>query len=74
MSSTKTQLKLNTIRITRASLTFAEAVLVWKLRLKGEAFSLIAAKFGTNQGRISDVLTGKVHPDAKLTAIDSLQG
>lgn len=69
MSPTKTLPKLNTIAITRASLTYADAILVWKLRLKGEAFSLIAAKFGTNQGRISDIITEKVHQGSKAAAL-----
>jgi len=50
-------------------LTFDEAVLAWTLRLGGEKQHVIAAMFGTNAGRIAEVMTGDVHPRAKQEAV-----
>lgn len=46
-------------------LTLQEAKEVWRLRAKGWLQHHIAARFGVNQGRISEILTGKSHPEAK---------
>ena len=52
---------LNHIHAQRASLTFEEAVAVWLMRWRYETNQIIAAKFGTNQGRIAEILTEKEH-------------
>jgi hypothetical protein len=46
-------------------LTFEDAVEVWRMHGRGELNSRIAARFDVNQGRISEVLTGKRHPDSE---------
>ncbi len=52
---------LNHITTRRASLSFEEAVVVWLMRWAGDHSHIIAAKLGTNQGRIAEVLTEKLH-------------
>lgn len=69
MGSMSSDFQLNTIIVKRASLTFDEAVLAWTLRLGGEKQHVIAAMFGTNAGRIAEVMTGDVHPRAKQEAV-----
>lgn len=54
-------LDLNHIHARRASLSFEEAVAVWLMKWSGEYNQIIAAKFGTNQGRIAEILTEKEH-------------
>lgn len=49
-------------------LTFDEAVEVWRLHWEGWLNHRIAAKFDTNQGRVSEVLTGKRHPGSEGAA------
>lgn len=44
------------------TLTFEDARKVWQLRRKGFVQHAIAARFGVNQGRISEILTGKNFP------------
>ncbi|WP_186201876.1 hypothetical protein [Jannaschia seosinensis] len=56
---------MNIIQVTHLSLTWPEAIAVWLLRLAGEKQHVIAAKFGINVGRISDVLTEKTHVGSK---------
>jgi hypothetical protein len=46
-------------------LTPEDAVEIWRRRLQGEAQHILAADFGVNPGRIAEVLSGKLHPDAK---------
>lgn len=45
-------------------LNLQEAKEVWRLRSMGWLQHHIAAHFGVNQGRISEILTGKLHPEA----------
>jgi hypothetical protein len=61
--------ELNTISVRRTSLSFSEAVLVWKLRATGEKQHVIAAMLGTNAGRVADVLTEKVHLGAREASV-----
>lgn len=46
-------------------LTLHDAVEVWLRRWQGHLQHHIAAHFGVNQGRISEILTGKLFPDAR---------
>ena len=48
--------------------TFDEAVEIHLLLMAGERQSRIAPKFRTNQGRISEINTGKRHPGSRLVA------
>jgi hypothetical protein len=43
-------------------LTFNDAVEVWRRYWAGEIQSRIAAFFDVNQGRISEVVNGELHP------------
>ena len=45
-------------------LTLQQAKEVWRLRSSGWLQHHIAARFGVNQGRISEVLSGKLYPEA----------
>lgn len=47
------------------SLTLQDARRVWDLRRRGFKQHAIAARFGVNQGRISEVLTGKRFPGSE---------
>jgi len=49
-------------------LTLQDAIQVWKLAFKGWLQHNIAAHLGVNQGRISEILTGKRFPEAKALA------
>lgn len=49
-------------------LTFDDAVKVWHLLWKGEIQSRIAAMFDVNQGRVSEVKTGLLHPNSEQVA------
>jgi hypothetical protein len=49
-------------------LTFYDAVEVWRRYWAGEYQSRIAAFFDVNQGRISEVLKGKLHPGSETAA------
>ena len=49
-------------------LTDDDAVVVWLLRWKGYLQHDIAARFGVNQGRISEILTGKAFPGSRNMA------
>lgn len=42
-------------------LTFHDAIDIWAMHRQGWIQSRIAAKFDVNQGRISEVLSGKSH-------------
>lgn len=46
-----------------AKLTYQDAKLIRKLQREGHLQQRIAAMFDVNQGRISDVLSGKLHPE-----------
>jgi transcriptional regulator len=61
-------IETNTINITRTSLTFEEAIHVWMMRWTGDKQHVIAAKLGTNAGRVADVLTEKSHVGAREAA------
>lgn len=62
------QFELNQIDERRASLTFEEAVAVWLMKWSGDHNHIIAAKLGTNQGRIAEVMTEKAHIGAREKA------
>lgn len=49
-------------------LTFEDAILIWRLRWNGELQSRIAARLDVNQGRISEVLRGKLHTGSEAVA------
>lgn len=49
-------------------LTFDDAVEVWLRYWDGEYQHSIAAHFRVNQGRISEVLSGKLHPGSRGAA------
>ncbi|MBY5931377.1 hypothetical protein KUV51_00075 [Tateyamaria omphalii] len=65
---------LNQITTKRASLTFEEAIAVWLMRWNGDTIQIIAARFGTNQGRVADVLTEKEHAGSKAAAFSLRSG
>ncbi|MDQ6438141.1 hypothetical protein RB623_29155 [Mesorhizobium sp. LHD-90] len=50
------------------TLTFDDAVQVWKLRRQGWFQHRIAARFDVNPGRISDVLKERKHPGSRAVA------
>ena len=52
-------------------LTLSYAVEIWHRRSAGEAQHKIAAAFDVNQGRISEILSGKRFPAAKRLAQNS---
>lgn len=49
-------------------LTFEDAILIWRVHWNGELQSRIAARFDVNQGRISEVLSGKLHSGSEAAA------
>ena len=53
--------------------SFEEAVDIWVRLLAGEYQHDIAASYGYNQGRIADVKSGRLHPDAKGAALEVWQ-
>ena len=65
---------LNQITTKRASLTFDEAVAVWLMRWSGETNQIISARFGTNQGRVAEILTEKDHVGSKAKAFELRSG
>ncbi|RWC25957.1 MAG: hypothetical protein EOS70_32640 [Mesorhizobium sp.] len=50
------------------SLTFNEAVEVWKLRAAGWFQHQIAARFGVNPGRVNEVLKERKHVGSRDSA------
>lgn len=70
MNEYLSSIPLNQITIQRSSLSFDEAVAVWLFRFNKKKQHTIAALFGTNAGRIAEVLTEKVHPTAKAHALE----
>jgi hypothetical protein len=50
-------------------LTLEDAIEIHRRRWLGEAQHSLAAAFSVNQGRISEVLSGKLFPDAKHLAL-----
>ena len=55
-------------RVPSRRLTYNEAAVVWLRHWEGEIQSRIAASFDVNQGRISEILSGKAFPGAEETA------
>ena len=53
---------------TSRRLRLSDAIDIWRIRLQGEVQHRIAAKFDVNQGRISEILSGKRFPAAKELA------
>lgn len=53
---------------TSRTLTLPDAAEIWRRRNEGEAQHKIAAALGVNQGRVSEVLSGKTFPEARLLA------
>lgn len=49
-------------------LSLYDAVEVWRRREQGQAQHAIAAAIGVNQGRVSEVLSGKAFPEARQIA------
>jgi len=49
-------------------LTYADAITVWLMRWAGTYQHDIAAHFGVNQGRISEVLNGQLWPGSETAA------
>ena len=54
--------------IKHPKLTFEDAAQVWLMRWSGMYQHDIAAHFGVNQGRISEVLSGHLHPGSESSA------
>lgn len=52
-------------------LTVNDAIEIWNRRSAGEAQHKIAAAYEVNQGRISEILSGKRFPAAKTLAQNS---
>lgn len=52
----------------RYHLTFEDAVDVWLRHWAGEYQHTTAAHYGVNQGRISDVLNGRLHLGSRSEA------
>lgn len=53
-------------------LTFEDAIEIWLLIFQGWIVSRIAARFDVNQGRISEIRTGKHHPGSREAAVERL--
>lgn len=53
-------------------LTLQDAVDAWKRRLAGHLQHHIAANLGVNQGRVSEILTGKRFTEARRLALSPL--
>lgn len=49
-------------------LTFDDAIQVWIRHWSGEYQHRIAADFGVNQGRVSDVIGERLHPGSRIAA------
>lgn len=56
-------------RRSRLSLTFEDAVEVWKRRFLGEQQHDIAGAFGVTQGRINEILKERRHGGSRLVAL-----
>jgi len=54
-------------------LSLTDAVEIWHRRRQGQFQHDIAADFGVNQGRISEILTGKKYPEAQQLALQMRQ-
>lgn len=51
-------------------LTLDDAVQVWIRRWSGEYQHEIAASYGVNQGRVNEVLRGKLFPNSQTIALN----
>lgn len=49
-------------------LLLQDAVEVWRRKALGHLQHHIAAHFGVNQGRVSEILNGKTYPEARKLA------
>ena len=47
------------------TLTVDDAKFIWQLRKEGEIQSRIAAALDVNQGRVSEVLSGRLFPEIR---------
>lgn len=54
-------------------LTLEDAIEIHRRRWLGEAQHVLAAAFGVNPGRVSEVLSGKLFPEAKALALKGYQ-
>jgi hypothetical protein len=71
LSSTEIgQLPMTNPKFQRRSPSFDEAIDIWLRLLAGEFQHDIAAFYGYNQGRIADVKAGRLHPNARLIALE----
>jgi transcriptional regulator with XRE-family HTH domain len=52
-------------QVTSRHLTLSDAIEIWRRRSAGEAQHKIAAAYDVNQGRISEILSGRRFPAAK---------
>jgi hypothetical protein len=59
---------MSPLRRPSPSLTFEDAVEVWKRHLLGEKQHHIAQAFGVNQGRVNEILNGRKYIGSRLVA------
>lgn len=59
---------MTTMSQSSKTLTFEDAVEVWRLRRQGWFQHRIAAQFDVNQGRVNDVLKERVHAGSREAA------
>ena len=52
-------------------LSFQDAIEVWRRYRAGEYQNRIAAAFDVNQGRVNEVLKGKMHPGSERAAFSA---
>jgi hypothetical protein len=62
-------LKLQRAEPSSLPLTLPDAIEIWKRRRLGEAIHVIAAAYGVNPGRISEVLNGQRFPEAEKLSL-----
>lgn len=55
-------------------LTEADAIEIWRRRLRGEAQHILAADFNVNPGRIAEILSGRRFPGARAIAVAGNSG
>lgn len=64
---------MTNVRKPSRTLTWADAVSIWKRWLQTREFqNRIAAEYDVNPGRINEILKGKRHPGSMLEALNSL--
>ena len=66
--------ELNHIEHVRKDLNFDEAVATWLMHFGGAKQHVIAARFGTNSGRVSEVLNEKTHQGSRTKALQMKAG